>query len=55
LEHLRVDGMIILESILDKWEGELWTKFIWLKKGNTGGQHSNELPGSIKIRTFLTS
>jgi hypothetical protein len=36
-EDLGVDGMIILEWILGKWGGKLWTGFIWLRIGIGGG------------------
>jgi hypothetical protein len=36
-ENLGVDGMIILEWILQKYDGNLWTGFIWLRIGTSGG------------------
>jgi uncharacterized membrane protein YjdF len=32
-----VDGRIILEWILRKYDGKVWTGFIWLRIGNSGG------------------
>jgi hypothetical protein len=36
-EDLGVDKMIILEWILEKLFGRVWTVFIWLNLGGTGG------------------
>jgi hypothetical protein len=36
-EDLGVDGEIILEWILGKECGKLWTGFIWLRIGTNGG------------------
>jgi hypothetical protein len=36
LEDLGVDGKI-LEWILGKWGGKMWTGCIWLRTGNNGG------------------
>jgi hypothetical protein len=46
---------IILKTMLKKQDVKLWTGFIWLKIGSSGGScgHSNELSGSIKGRKFL--
>jgi len=57
LEDLCVDGRIILNLILNKWNVMKWTEFIWLRIGTGGGssEHGNELPDSIKGRGFLTS
>jgi hypothetical protein len=30
-EHFGVDGRIILEWILGKQDGRMWTSFIWLR------------------------
>jgi len=37
LEDLGVDGRIILEWILGKFGGRVWTEFIWLWIGTSGG------------------
>jgi hypothetical protein len=37
LEHIGLDGVIILEWILGKEDGKLWTGFIWLRIGISGG------------------
>jgi len=31
-EDLGVSGKIILEWILEKWRGKLWTGFAWLRR-----------------------
>jgi len=36
-EELGVDGKIILEWILVKKGGKVWTGFIWLRAGTSGG------------------
>ena len=36
LEHLGVDGMIILKYIFKKWNGEALTGLIWLRIGIGG-------------------
>jgi hypothetical protein len=36
LEDLAVDGKIILEWILEKLGGDLWTRFIWLRTETSG-------------------
>jgi hypothetical protein len=36
-EDLDIDGNIILEWILGKHSGKLWTGFIWLRIGTSGG------------------
>jgi hypothetical protein len=49
-EDLGIDGKIILEWILRKLEGKVWTVCIWLRIGTSGGlcKHGNEPSGSIK-------
>jgi hypothetical protein len=37
LEELGVDGRIILELILGKQDGKVWTEFIWLRVGTING------------------
>jgi hypothetical protein len=36
-EDLDVDGNIILEWILGKWGSKVWTVYIWLRLGTSGG------------------
>jgi hypothetical protein len=36
-EELGVDGKIILEWILQKEGGKVWTGYIWLRIGISGG------------------
>jgi hypothetical protein len=36
LKNLDVDGRIILEWILEKYDGKLWTGFFWLRIGTIG-------------------
>jgi hypothetical protein len=38
LEVLGVDGKILLEWILGKHDGKVWTGFIWLWIGTSGGR-----------------
>jgi hypothetical protein len=35
-EDLDIDGRIILEWILGKWGGMMWTGFIWITIGTNG-------------------
>jgi hypothetical protein len=35
-EDLGVEGRIILERILGKWGGKMWTEYIWLMIGTSG-------------------
>jgi hypothetical protein len=37
VEELGVGECIILEWILGKQDGNVWTGFIWLRKENSGG------------------
>jgi hypothetical protein len=37
LEDLSVDWTVILERIIEKWIGKIWTGFIWLRTGISGG------------------
>jgi hypothetical protein len=34
---LGIDGRMILERILGKWHGKVWTGFNWLRIENSGG------------------
>ena len=36
LEDISVEGMIILKLILNKWDGEARTGFIWFRIGTRG-------------------
>jgi hypothetical protein len=36
-EDLDVDRIIILERILEIQDGKMWTGFIWLRIGTSGG------------------
>jgi len=48
MESLGVHGNIILEWMLKKLDRRLWSEFIWLRTGTSGG-----LLGSIKGAKFL--
>jgi len=37
LEDLGAGGRIILERILGKYVGKMWTRFIWLRIGTSNG------------------
>jgi hypothetical protein len=37
LVDIDVDGKIILEWMSEKWDGKIWTKFIWLHRDTSGG------------------
>jgi hypothetical protein len=37
LEDLGINGKIILELILGKYSGNVWTGCIWLRVGTSGG------------------
>jgi hypothetical protein len=47
-EDLGIDGSIISEQISEKYGGKVWTGFIWLRIGTSGG-----LICSIKSGEFL--
>jgi hypothetical protein len=51
---LNVD-MTILKYILNKWDGDLWIGFIWLRIGASGKfcEHGNKASGSIKCWQML--
>ena len=55
LEHVGLNGRIILKWIFKKWDGELWALLIWLRVGQEAGycECGNELSGSIKCGEFL--
>ena len=36
-EDLDVDGRLIFEWIFRKWDGEVWTGFLWIKITTGGG------------------
>jgi hypothetical protein len=36
-KNVGLDGRIILERILGKWVGKVWTRCIWLRTGISGG------------------
>jgi hypothetical protein len=54
-EDLIVDEMIILEWISGECGGRVWTGFVCLSIGTSGGpyEYENELPGSVKGEEFL--
>jgi hypothetical protein len=37
LEDVGVDGRIILKWIWEKYGENMWTGFIWLRRGTSGG------------------
>jgi hypothetical protein len=45
-----IDGKITLRLILQRWEGRVWTGFIWFRTGNVAGicEHGNKPAGSIQ-------
>jgi hypothetical protein len=55
LVDLDVDGRVILKVDLKKYSARVWTGFVWLRIGISGGEHGNEPSGSIKGEEFLTS
>ena len=57
MDHLKVldvDGRIILKCIFKKWDGEKWTRLLWLWMGQETGccEWGNEPSGSIKCGKF---
>jgi hypothetical protein len=36
LEDVTVDGRIILKKILKRYDGRVWTGFVWLRTGTSG-------------------
>jgi hypothetical protein len=54
-EYLDIDGRIILKYTLEKYRGNLWVGFIWLRTGQVAGcyEHDNEISGSINSEEFL--
>jgi len=55
LEHLGVDGRVILKWILHNSIKRTWIVLVWLRKGASGGicECGNRIPGSIKWGEFL--
>jgi len=55
LENPGVDGKIILQWILGKWDGKVWTPCIWLRIGTRAGfcKHGKEPKSSMKGGEFL--
>jgi hypothetical protein len=35
--RLGVGGRIILKWIVERWDGMIWTRLIWLRAGTSGG------------------
>jgi len=61
LEDLSVNGRTILNWILNKQAGSVWTDFIWSSIGKVvrccehGHEHGHEASRSKKMENFLTS
>jgi hypothetical protein len=53
LEDLGVDGRIILKWIFKKWDGKVWTEFIWFRIGGGTIECGSEPSDSIKCGEFL--
>jgi hypothetical protein len=53
LEDLGKDEKIILDWILGKLGGKVWTGCIWLRIGTSGRRHGNKPSGFIKGGEFL--
>jgi hypothetical protein len=55
LGRIGVDGKLILNWVSKKWDGEAWTRLIWLRIGQMAGacECNNEPFGSIQCREFL--
>jgi len=51
LGRLYVYGWAVLERILEKQGGKIWTGFIWLRTET--GEHGNEPSGSTEDGEFL--
>jgi len=54
-DDLGVDGRIILEWILGKYNEKFWTGCVWLRIATSGGScgHGYEPPGSIRDGKFI--
>jgi hypothetical protein len=52
LVRIEIEGRIILKWISKKWDGEAWTRLIWLRIGTVPGicEFSNEPLGSVQCR-----
>jgi hypothetical protein len=47
--EIGVEGKLMLEWILGKYGGRLWTGFIWLRIGTNDGPCSMELSQLVKL------